>query len=260
MPVNARGIDVTGLYQDPARMRYGAWRELGFAYGFYEVAIGLRVMPHIDAHRNGMRGAGLLTGPYQALHEAVPAAAQCRLLLDLAEPNDPMPDMLDFEREGLTERMLREWCDEHDARTERELWIYTGKGVWERKVPPAARPRYARYGLLIAAYPFDRPDYKPDGTWQGQLMDPASVARRSTPPAGVLPNLPAPWTAYDAWQHSGHGRLPGYAKDLDLQVYAGTEAELRARYAPDNGAAAILASADAILGEVATLRASLGVH
>jgi GH25 family lysozyme M1 (1,4-beta-N-acetylmuramidase) len=220
----ARGQDVSGLYQDPRQMRYQEWRGLGFCYGFYEVAIGLRRIQYAAEHRAGMRAAGYLTAPYQALHESYSPADQCRLLLDLGAYDDELPFMLDVERAWLAEPMLRAWCDYYDAHTGRELVIYTGMWDWSRIVPVEARPRYAKYHLLIAAYPFDAP------AGQAQPMDPQSIALRSNPPASRRPSVPAPWSTPWAWQHTGHGHLPGYEKDLDLQVHSLTEAELRARY------------------------------
>lgn len=222
--MNARGQDVSGLYQDPRQMRYGEWRALGFVYGFYEVAIGLRRIQYAAEHRAGMRAAGYLTAPYQALHELYNAVDQCRLLLDLRGPDDELPNMLDVERAWLREPMLRAWCDWYDAHTDRELVIYTGFPAWNAIVPPEARPRYTRYSLMIAAYPFDAPAGQP------QPMDPISIALRSTPPSVRRPTIPAPWTREWAWQHTGHGRLPSYANDLDLQVHRLTVDELRARY------------------------------
>lgn len=224
MTPSARGQDVSGLYQDPRQMRYQDWRGLGFCYGFYELAIGLRRIQYAAEHRAGMRAAGYLTGPYQALHESYNPVEQCRLLLDLRGPDDELPNMLDVERAWLSEPLLRAFCDYYDAHSDRELVIYTGYPSWGRIVPPEARPRYARYSLMIAAYPFDAP------AGMAQPMDPASVALRSTPPADRRPTLPAPWKQAWAWQHTGHGRLPGYGNDLDLQVHSLTEAELRAKY------------------------------
>lgn len=219
----ARGQDVSGLYQDPKHMRYGDWRSLGIAYGFYEVAIGLRRINWAAEHRAGMRAAGYLTGPYQALGEYGAPAEQCKLLLASRGPEEELPDMLDVERWFLTESMLRQWCDYHDEHIDRELLIYTNISSWRRIVPPDARPRYARYGLLIASYPHDAPAGKE------QPMDPASIALRSTPPGTPAPTV-EPWPAPNAWQYTGHGRLPEYGNDLDLQVHRLTEAQLRTRY------------------------------
>lgn len=231
--MNARGLDVSGLYQDPAKMRYADWRDLGFCFGWYSVAIGLTPMVWAAKHQAGMQAAGYLTGNYAVISERGSPVEQARLHVQLRHPDDRLPFMLDAERKLVTESMLRAYCDEYDRLTRVPLWMYTGFPWWTEHVPPAARARYAKYGLAIAAYPFDRSDYDADGHWQGQLMDPASVALRSTPPLLKRPAIPPPWTQEESWQHTGHGSLPGYDRFLDLQVGQWTEAELRARFASD---------------------------
>ncbi len=219
----ARVQDVSGLYQDPAQMRYAEWRQQGFTLGFYEVAIGLRLIRWAQEHHDAMRAAGYITGPYLALHEADDPRAQAAVLVLQRRADDDGPSLLDFERDSLTEPMLAQFCDQYDTSSRWPLWIYTRKGFWESKVPEARRARYAKYGLYLAAWPHDTP------TGQPVPMDPVSVALRSTPP-DAQPFVPAPWLACDAQQHTGQGSLPGYESFLDLGVYNGTEAQLRARF------------------------------
>lgn len=223
--MNARGLDVSGLYQDPRRMRYGDWRALGFCYGWYSVAIGTTPMVWAASHQAGMQTAGYLTGPYAVISERGSPVEQARLHVQLRHPADQLPFMLDAERTLVTESMLRAYCDEYDRLTSVPLWMYTGFPWWTSHVPPAARERYAKYGLVIAAYPFDSSGPQP--------MDPISIARRSLPPATSRPTIPPPWRREESWQHTGHGSMPGYDGFLDLQVGQWTEAELRARFAPD---------------------------
>lgn len=221
--MNARGLDVSGLYQDPAKMRYGEWRALGFSYGWYSVAIGLTPMVWATKHQAGMRAAGYLTGAYGVLSERGDPRDQCALQLALRGPGDELPQLLDAERTAVTESMLRAYCDEYDEIDPPwPLWIYTGYPWWTSHVPAHARPRYAKYGLVIAAYPFDSSGPQP--------MDPISIARRSIPPATRRPTIPPPWSREESWQHTGHGSMPGYDRFLDLQVGQWTEAELRARF------------------------------
>ncbi len=225
MPIDtrARVQDVSGLYQNPMFMHYAEWRKQGFALGFYEVAIGLRLIRWAQEHHNAMRAAGYVTGPYLALHEADDPRAQAAVLVLQRRADDDGPSLLDFERDGLTETMLAQFCDQYDTSSRWPLWIYTRKGFWESKVPEARRARYAKYGLYLAAWPYDTPAGQP------VPMDPVNVALRSTLP-DAQPLVPAPWAACDAQQHTGQGSLPGYESFLDLGVYNGTEAQLRARF------------------------------
>lgn len=248
---NARLLDVSAN-QLPARMAYPAWRALGFAGAVRRIAVGLTLDPTADEHRRLQRNAGYLTTGYSALRETDPMPAQCQLFIDHLPADDELPAWADVERAGLTWRMVIEWLDCWDDHCgNRALWIYTNESVLGRMgvftlSPPgdragrADRARLARYGLVVSGYPFDAASGP-------QPLDSDSIALRSNPPAHVAPLIPAPWDHYDAWQHTGHGRLPGYAGDLDLSVYAGTEAELRARFAgADPETAAVLEHVAAI--------------
>ena len=43
------------------------------------------------------------------------------------------------------------------------------------------------------------------------------------------PLVPKPWTNWDFWQYTEHGKVPGIAAGaVDLDYFNGTEAELRA--------------------------------
>lgn len=222
--MRARGLDVSA-YQPPAKMQYAAWRlHPGLCFGYARLTIGVRLDVAHAAHHAAMRAAGYLCGSYAVITEHADPARQARFFVDHLPPGDTLPPWLDFERAALTEAMLRAWCDEYDRISPRGLVMYTGKPIWQQIVAPTKRARYAGYGLAIAAYPFDGPSTIP------QPMDPVSIARRSTPPAMVRPGLPDPWEAYAWWQHTGAGRLPGYDDAIDLDVYHGTEAELRAKY------------------------------
>jgi hypothetical protein len=247
-----RGIDVSE-HQLPRLMRYAEWRaRYGLRYGLYRLTIGNRLDSAGLAHRAAMRAAGYATGAYGVPHEVGNQADQARLFLDNL-PDDELAPWFDAERKFLTEPMLARWCDTYDERTNgAALDAYTGKPWWDSHVPPERRARYARYGLAIAAYPFDRSDYDENGNWQGQPMDPISIALRSTPPPpSRAPLLPAPWTAYRYHQHTGHGSLDGYASFLDLSVFSGTEADLLgAAPVPDAAATELAARARAIVGLV----------
>lgn len=230
----ARGLDVSGLYQDPKEMDYEHWGLLGFCYGFYSVAIGLNRVRWALEHRAKMRAAGYLTAPYSVLSEAGTPAEQAQLLVNLRGRDDELPNMLDLERRRVVGAMLRQFVDAYDAATSVELWIYTGKGVWLRiAAEPSLQARCAKYGLVFASYPFDSPP-QPDGR-DIQPMDAASVARRSSVPQNFakVPSV-QPWQQPNSWQHSGHASLPRRGKaayyPIDLQVMPISQRQLRARY------------------------------
>lgn len=233
----ARGIDISGDYQLPAKMHFDKWVDLGFCYGWVEWTNGTRLVPHASEHRQLMLASNYLTGGYANLRpDDKSPEEQCDKFLDNC-PWDGFVDMLDAEL-NLAESMVRAWVNRYRSRTSnRLLVIYTGKGVWERIVPTNARQFYADlFDVVVGSYPFDTPP-----TWDPvsktykdiQPMDSASVARRSNPPPGYTPPLPLNWTADKLFshQHSGHASLPEYDGFLDTHVSRLTQAQLRARFA-----------------------------
>lgn len=49
------------------------------------------------------------------------------------------------------------------------------------------------------------------------------------PPDSIRPTVPAPWTTWTIWQHSGNGgaRVPGIASDVDRNVFHGDVDQFR---------------------------------
>jgi len=208
--VTDRWCDVSG-YQPPQLMR---WWEWGIPRGQYRIALGRRLDAYGTLHRANMRAAGMKTGSYAVPVEYAPIADQAWFWVDNTPDDDENDDWVDAERPLLAEWMLRSYCDSYDLHSNRQrLAIYTGGPWWNEHVPAWARPRYARYKLIIASYPFDTPAGRP------VPMDAASVALRSTPPTSRRPSCPTPWFVEDGWQHTGMGSLAGYAGFLDLGIY-----------------------------------------
>lgn len=227
MPDNrARGLDVSS-WQDPAKMRYGDWRGVpGLSFAFYRAGIGTLPDTQATAHGDALRAADYLTGAYWALHEAVSLKEQAARFLAALHPDDCLPPALDVERAALTRAMVLAYLDEWKRLAGPPLTLYTSKQSWEGIMGTAPLPADLRGMFTLgwfAAYPFDV------GAGVPVPMDAASVARRSTPPVDRTPPVPAGW-AWDIYQHSGQGSLPGYDRLIDLNVYNGTQAQLRARF------------------------------
>jgi GH25 family lysozyme M1 (1,4-beta-N-acetylmuramidase) len=230
-----RWIDVSS-HQRPELMRWAAW---GFPCGQYRLTLGRRVDPSGPLHRALMRSAGMLTGPYAVPTEYADPADSAWAFVDNIPDDDENDDWCDAERPLLTESQLRAFCDSYDRRSPRQrLAIYTGYPWWVTHVPPHARARYARYKLILAAYPYDTPAGQP------VPMDAGAIARRSTPPPeSRYPAIPPPWDVADGWQHTGQGSLPGYSGFLDMGVYRAAPLPER-----DETAALIAGHARAMLG------------
>lgn len=206
-------------------MRYAEWRNV-LCFGWYRACIGLFKDTARVGHGNGLRGAGYLTGMYGVIHEAVPAVEQARLFYSLIHEGDELPPALDVERPKVTRSMVETFVDEWERLGGPQLAMYTSGQSWNKIV--GGGERWSKYFLWCAAYPFDTPP-QPDGS-DVQPMDANSVRLRSTPPIDRNPPLPLPWKKWDVHQHSGHGSLSGYGGFLDLNVYNGTEVELRNRF------------------------------
>ena len=234
-----RWVDVSAN-QRPHEMRWAAWAAT-FARGQYRLTIGRNFDTAWQAHRAGMRAAGMLTGSYSVPWEGNDQVSDCLRWIDNIPGDDENDDWVDAERALLTEAELDEYCATYDRYGRGRLAIYTGEPWWLAHVPPARRERYADYKLIIAAYPFDARAGQP------VPMDPVSVALRSTPPHNRRPPIPAPWTVEEGWQHTGQGSLPGYAGRLDMGIYRANPGPLP----PDDRAARVADYALAILAEVA---------
>lgn len=226
-----RWCDVSS-HQPPDRMRWAAW---GIPRGQYRLTLGSRLDTAAFEHRRRMREAQMKTGPYGVPHEASgPLADQAWRFCDQVPADDENDDWCDAERAGLTEPMLRAWCDVYDRRGRGRLAMYTGYPWWMSHVVAfGAADRYAGYRLIIAAYPFDTPAGLP------VPMDPISMALRATPPHNRPAKIPPPWTEEDGRQHTGQGSLPGYAGFLDLGIY-------RVNPSAPNDVGPVLAHLDAI--------------
>lgn len=206
-------------------MLWAAWLGLlTFMWG--RASIGLDVDELGLEHVQRARAAGFLTGIYHALHEGWSARRQARLFFSLLDPRDKLPPALDVERSGLGEQHVVDFLDEWARLGGPAIVIYTSAPAWHAIVGRGLRLWARRLLLWVAGYPFD-----PDGP----------VHLRSTPPNDRWPAVPDPWAGkhsgegrpdWDWWQHTGNGRLPGYGKALDLNVFWGPLGELRALFDP----------------------------
>ena len=221
---NARGIDVSEHNPWVTRDLLVEWkmRYPGMCYGYRRTYIGSRRDPYGPEHLTRMQAAGYMTGPYGVPFETgplenQPLTEQCRRFIASRDAADSLPNWVDVERTGLTEKMLEDWCDYYDDHTDVPLWVYTSQTLWHRIIK-VNHSRYTKYGLVVA-------DYGP-GTLTSQ---------RWITPEG-RPLIPKPWAFrappyYDIFQYAGdNGRLFGSppGKGIDLSEYNGTEADLRA--------------------------------
>lgn len=88
--------------------------------------------------------------------------------------------------------------------------LYTGQTFhwWMSQAQPELAQEYGRFPLWTPSYTSNATKYNP--------RMPADRAGK-----------PFPWAKPTIWQHTGKGRIPGYAADLDLNFFMGDMDELR---------------------------------
>ena len=170
--------------------------------------------PLFDAQVAAVRGAGLIVGAY-GFAEALPDDGvhpnrdprdQAQLFFNasrgLGSQRGDLPFMLDLEdppvsrwaAAGCSSAQIRDWAlaclEECQILFGRTPMLYVGLNFWANVAIEGGVDDFARYPLVMAAYP---------GPYD-----------TVTPPEGaVVPNAPAPWTKATFWQHGD--KLPAPA-------------------------------------------------
>ncbi len=200
-PTNTvKGIDVS-YYQ--RNIDWAAARDDGVVYAFIRVSDGSTfVDPRFQENWAGARAAGVKRGAYQFFRSNRDAVVQADLLLDQmgALQDGDLPPVLDVEStDGQTSatvrRKIKQWTDRVEARLGIKPIVYTGPYFWRDQVK----------GTDHAANPL----------W---------VAHYQT----ECPLVPEPWSSWTFHQYSDAGRVAGIAGNVDMNVFAGTVADLDA--------------------------------
>lgn len=191
------GIDVSYYQQE---ITWSRVRKAGIRYAFIRHSDGATI---VDARfaRNwrDAKRVGVLRGAYQYFRPNESALAQADLLAN-ALGRDPgeLPPVIDVEDHGglgaaQLEAAVRAWVDRVRTRLGVEPIVYTGPEFWRDR---ARNADLTRQPLWIAHY------------------------------TRGCPTVPAPWTAWTLWQHTDNGRVPGIDGPVDLDLFAGTPADL----------------------------------
>lgn len=192
------GIDVS-YHQD--RIDWLKVRRAGVEFAFIRVSDGLTVDdPMFAANWSAARDALIVRGAYQYFRPEESATAQAdRLLAALAHDRGELPPAIDVEETGglRPEQVaigVRTWVDRVRSRLGVEPIVYTSPAFWRDAV--------------------GADDLGIQPLWLAHYTD-------------ECPRIPAPWTAWQFWQRSKIGRVPGIRGDVDLNVFAGPPAQLR---------------------------------
>ncbi len=195
----------------------------GIAFVFVKATQANFADPLFKSHWAGAKAAGILRGAYHFLEQRLDAAKQYNAFLKTID-NDPgeLPPVVDIEDMKMTDpalytRISETYLVELEKRMGRRPIIYTAAWYWTRMPVNGRLPAWAPdYPLWVAQYPV-----------KGGAPALSEIAAGKYTPA-----LPKSWTRYDFWQYSEDGRVDGITHnnrptDVDLNVYAGSLAELR---------------------------------
>lgn len=213
------GPDVA-RYQHPKGqpINWVAAKRSGIGYAFIKATEGTTVVnPWFRADWAGAGRAGLPRGAYHFARPALPlstATAQARAFLEVSgrldRPGD-LPAVLDLENNGgLPPAELIAWAQEWvrtvQTATGRAPLLYTYRSFWRR----AAANSTALNHLPL---------------WLADYSDGHGGAGR---PAGPTRPLIGGWPDWAIWQWTDNGRVSGVAAPVDVNVFNGGAARMRA--------------------------------
>ncbi len=193
------GLDVSYYQEDITWTRV---RKAGLRYAFIRATDGTTITDaRFTKNWAGAKRAGLLRGAYQYFRPDQNALAQADLLINMiARDPGELPPVIDVETDGgkspaVLEASVRVWVDRVRERLGVEPIVYTGPEFWASKLRGAD---LTSQPLWLAHY------------------------------TRTCPTVPSPWRRWTFWQHTDNGRVPGIEGPVDLDVFAGTFAELQA--------------------------------
>ena len=151
----------------------------------------------------GAKANGLYWGAYHFFRTHIDPVLQAQMFCETVGDFSSLPPVIDLEAAGSRgERLnykVRLFLDEVQKATERRPIIFTSGGFWHSFMASEKRS----HTDWAAEYPL----------W---------MAQKTT----LWPTPIYPWAAWDFWQHSDKGRLPGIMTNVNLNWFAGSEEEL----------------------------------
>ena len=162
-----------------------------------------------DYNFKAIRAQGLLRGVYQYFEPGQDPIAQADLMLSMInnagglQPGD-LPPVLDLETTSgkspaVVQSQALKWLQRVEAKTGRKPMVYT-----------AAYFSQSNIGAALKAYPLWIANYKYTTTGACPLM----------PDSG--------WSRWRIWQYSDKGSVPGISGNVDMNVFDGSLADLKA--------------------------------
>lgn len=201
----AHGVDAAS-WQHPhgAGVNWSSAASSGQSFAFIKATEGTGpANRYYESDVADARAAGMLIGSYHKARPAMDPAQQAHAFADrLQSVGGPqLPPVLDLEvDEGLDPDELAGWTqvflDTLTHRTGRTPILYTYRYFWIDRM--ANTTRFSEYPLWLAEYGVSEPTLPVIGGWDQWLF----------------------------WQRSETGRVPGFTDAVDLNVFAGTDADL----------------------------------
>lgn len=196
------GIDVS-YYQ--GTINWAAVKAAGKQFAIIRVSDGTGFLdPKFATNWKNAKAAGVAVGAYQFFRPNQDATAQADLLVNQLNAvgfgaND-LPPVIDVEvtsgvAAGTIAARVNTWLNRVKSRTGRLPALYTSPGFWSGLGNPTPNPL----------------PYIWDAHW-----------------TTGCPSLPPAWPRLRFWQYSAKGAVSGISGDVDLDIYNGTLAELRA--------------------------------
>jgi len=206
---DAHGVDVS-QYQD--KVDWSAVKGAGKSFCYIRSSFSRTRDSRITENWQGAKAEGVIRGAYHFFRYGVSVSEQVDLFMnifsggDMAYNSDDLPPALDLEWDkygkdpDTQERQqqyiadAKSWLDQVGKHVGKTAVIYSGRSYWQQIGNPGG---VSQHPLWVAEY-------------------------------GVhSPALPSPWQRYTIWQYSGSGRCAGIDTAVDLDVFNGTEADLR---------------------------------
>jgi len=234
-PTDVRGVDVSiwqGTIDWPAAARGGV------RFAMIRQSHATTTDTNFVRNWNGARAAGILRGAYQYFSPWADPTAQANAIVDALVagefgPGD-LPPMIDVEQpQGAGDPPLptvteyatrvRTWVGVIRRRLGVEPIVYTGGYYWDAQVRTNE----------FAALPLWHPQYF---NYPGTIYN---MSVMPLPGGGCPTSVSNAWPTWVFWQFAGgNGRAPGFSGAVDVSVFNGTMAQLRALArvpAPDAG-------------------------
>src|SRR6185503_19733817 len=218
-----QGIDVS---ERNGHINWASVKKSGRVFAFARVSDGVKHSDsEFDENWQGIKAAGLVRGVYQYFRPGQDPIAQADLLISRVGTLDPddLPPVIDVETANgqptsVVVSQVKTWIDRVKAKTGRSPIIYAASGFWNT-LPSTSK--FAPQTLWVANY------------------------------GAKCPSMPTTWSEWAFWQYSETGSVPGVSGGIDLDVFNGSLADLKAFAQADSGSSPACATdADCPSGSV----------